>query len=169
MPGCLWLFGAPAPQPTKDFQLLKPLLDFQIFLQWLSLQMAPCNLWALASLYSTGLGAVILHKRKCIIMADEMKGKNRHICLRTFSLGAVMDDRPSVECVFVFCRGAKWPGTGANRKRACPQTNEQHYSNGVFVVSAVRCGLNAAVTDYVWCTVSVCPGRTGEIRCLAMF
>lgn len=42
-------------------------------------------------------------------MADEMKGekKNRHICLRTFSLGAVMDDRPGVECVFVFCRGAK--------------------------------------------------------------
>lgn len=94
--------------------------------------------------------------------------KNRHICLRTFSLRAVMDDRPGVECVFVFCRGAKWPGMGANRKRACPQTNEQHYSNAVFVVSAVCCGLNTAVTDYVWCSVSVCPSRTGEIRCLVL-
>lgn len=45
--------------------------------------MVPCNLWELASLYSPGLVAVILHKRKCLIMADEMKEK-----IDTFVLGA---------------------------------------------------------------------------------
>lgn len=58
-------------------------------------------------------------------------------------------------CVFVYLSGAKLPGTGANRKRPCPPTNEQHYSNGVFVVSALRCGPHTAVTGSIaWCTAS---------------
>ena len=58
-------------------------------------------------------------------------------------------------CVFVYRSGAKWPGTGANRIRPCPPTNEKHYSNGVFVVSAVRCSPHAAVTGSIaWCTTS---------------
>lgn len=52
-------------------------------------------------------------------------------------------------CVFVYRSGAKWPGTGANRKRPCPPTNEQHYSNGVFVVSALCCSPHTAVTGSI--------------------
>lgn len=57
-------------------------------------------------------------------------------------------------CVFVYRSGAKWPGTGGNRKRARPPTNERRYSNGVFVV---RRSPHAAVAgSIVWGTASAC-------------
>lgn len=126
-----------------------------------SLQMAPCRLGEWASLSSLALDAVSLCKSKCLIIADEIKEKNNDEFdsgSSYFSLSAVMDDNLGVECVcvFVYCCSAKWPGTDANRKRPCPPTNEQHYSNGVFVVSVLRCGPHNAVTgSYAWCTTPV--------------
>lgn len=137
----LRLSGAPAPQPTQGFPAAQAAAGISdLPSNGSSLQMAPCKSVSAGN----GWGAVILHERKCIILADEMeerKKKHRHVCLRTFSLGAVMDERARCRvCVCLSPRCKVTGGTGANRKRACPQTNEQHYSNGVFVVSAVCCG-----------------------------
>lgn len=133
----------------KDFQQLMSPLHFQIFLQWLLSDGAMYSMRELASLYSLCVDAVMLHERKCLIIVDEIKKKQRDASVlgsSYLSLSAVMDDNLGVGCVFVYRSGAKWPGTGANRKRPCPLTNEQHYSDGVFVVSALCCSPHSAVT-----------------------
>lgn len=118
----------------------------------------------LAPLYSLCADAVMLGERKRLIISDEKEEKKkkkkttpeRCICLGRLVLLSCRRDgwQPWCwVCVFVYRSGAKWPGTGANRRRPCPPTNEQHYSNGVFVVSALCCCPHAAVTGTIaWCT-----------------
>lgn len=95
------LFSALILEWIKGFQQLKPPLYFQIFLQWLFSDGTAYSTRKLASLYSLCATAVMLRKRKCLIMADEIKQQKGAFVLGSsyLSLGAVMDDNLGVECV----------------------------------------------------------------------
>lgn len=87
----------------KDFQQLKSPLDFHILLRWLFSDGTLYSVRALASLYSLREDAVMLHERKCLITAREIKKRGDAFVLggSYLSASAVMDDNLGVERVCV--------------------------------------------------------------------
>lgn len=138
-PGCLWLFGVLARQSTKDFQLLNSPLDF--FRSFFNSSLYRWHRTRAGITLFSWLGCSGSPQKEMSNQCrwNEMKERIDTIVASLY-IFSQCDDRwqPWYQvCMFVYCSSAKWPGTGTNRKRPCPQTNEQHYSNGAFVVSAV--------------------------------
>lgn len=95
------LFSVLTLELMKDFQPLKSPLDFQIFLQELLSVGTVYSRREPASLYSLCADAAMLHRRKCLIIAEEIKNRKTHLSWASsyLSLSAVMDDNLGVECV----------------------------------------------------------------------